>query len=119
MENRTGGRLAGLAKIAVSDPSVISPPGAAVRRTRLCLNSVLRSETGRETAAKRAGVEPPVRGKLSPLLARGGMVMRAMVCEAFGGPEVLVLRERPDPPPPGPDEVQVRITARGVQYVDV
>ncbi|MGA8757995.1 MAG: NADPH:quinone oxidoreductase family protein [Stellaceae bacterium] len=45
--------------------------------------------------------------------------MRAMVCEAFGGPEVLALRELPDPPPPGPDEVQVRITARGVQYVDV
>src|SRR6266404_4785638 len=45
--------------------------------------------------------------------------MKAMVCEAFGGPEVLALREMPDPPPPGPDEVQVRIAARGVQYVDV
>src|SRR5947209_3289127 len=45
--------------------------------------------------------------------------MRAVVCEAFGGPEVLALREMPDPPPPGPGEVQVRIGARGVQYVDV
>ena len=45
--------------------------------------------------------------------------MRAMVCEAFGGPEVLALRELPDPPPPGPGEVQIRIAARGVQYVDV
>ena len=45
--------------------------------------------------------------------------MKAMVCEAFGGPEVLALRELPDPPPPGPGEVQVRIAARGVQYVDV
>jgi NADPH:quinone reductase len=45
--------------------------------------------------------------------------MRAMVCEAFGGPEVLVLHELPDPTPPGPGEVQVRIRARGVQYVDV
>src|SRR5712692_2700408 len=45
--------------------------------------------------------------------------MKAMVCEAFGGPEVLALREVPDPPPPGPGEVQVRIAARGVQYVDV
>ena len=42
-----------------------------------------------------------------------------MVCEAFGGPEVLALRELPDPAPPGPGEVQVRMTARGVQYVDV
>ena len=45
--------------------------------------------------------------------------MQAVVCEAFGGPEVLALREVPDPPPPGPGEIQVRIAARGVQYVDV
>ena len=45
--------------------------------------------------------------------------MKAMVCEAFGGPEVLMLRDLPDPPPPGNGEVQVRIRARGVQYVDV
>ncbi|HEX2827355.1 MAG TPA: NADPH:quinone oxidoreductase family protein [Burkholderiales bacterium] len=45
--------------------------------------------------------------------------MKAMVCEAFGGPEVLALREAPDPAPPGKGEIQVRIAARGVQYVDV
>jgi len=45
--------------------------------------------------------------------------MKAMVCEAFGGPEVLALREVPDPPPPGPGEIAVRIRTRGVQYVDV
>jgi NADPH2:quinone reductase len=45
--------------------------------------------------------------------------MKAMVCERFGGPEVLALREVPDPPPPGAGEIQVRIGARGVQYVDV
>ncbi len=45
--------------------------------------------------------------------------MKAMVCEAFGGPEVLAYRDLPDPPPPGPGEIQVRIKARGVQYVDV
>jgi NADPH2:quinone reductase len=45
--------------------------------------------------------------------------MRAVVCEAFGGSEVLALREVPDPPPPGPGELQVRVRARGVQYVDV
>src|ERR1700710_2906810 len=45
--------------------------------------------------------------------------MKAMVCEAFGGPEVLALRDVPDPPSPGPGEIQVRIEARGVQYVDV
>ncbi len=45
--------------------------------------------------------------------------MKAMVCERFGGPEVLALRDVPDPPPPGSGEIQVRIAARGVQYVDV
>jgi NADPH2:quinone reductase len=45
--------------------------------------------------------------------------MKAVVCEAFGGPEVLALRELPDPPAPGAGEVQVRIRARGAQYVDV
>jgi NADPH2:quinone reductase len=45
--------------------------------------------------------------------------MKAIVCEAFGGPEGLALRELPDPPPPGPGEVQLRLAARGVQYVDV
>jgi NADPH2:quinone reductase len=45
--------------------------------------------------------------------------MKAVVCEAFGGPEVLALREVPDPPAPGSGELQVRIQARGVQYGDV
>ena len=45
--------------------------------------------------------------------------MKAVICETLGGPDVLVLRDLPDPPPPGPGEVQVRIRARGAQYVDV
>jgi NADPH:quinone reductase len=45
--------------------------------------------------------------------------MKAMVCEAFGGPDVLALRDVADPQPPGRGEITVRIRARGVQYVDV
>ena len=45
--------------------------------------------------------------------------MLAVVCEAFGGPDVLRVREYPDPAPPGAGEIQVRLEARGVQMVDV
>ena len=45
--------------------------------------------------------------------------MKSIVCDRFGGPEVLVEREVPDPAAPGAGEIQVRIAARGVQYVDV
>jgi NADPH:quinone reductase-like Zn-dependent oxidoreductase len=45
--------------------------------------------------------------------------MKAIVCEAFGGPEVLALCEVPDPPAPSAGEVRVKIGARGAQYVDV
>jgi NADPH2:quinone reductase len=45
--------------------------------------------------------------------------MRAMVCGRFGGPDAVELRDVPDPPPPAAGEIQVRIAARGVQYVDV
>jgi NADPH:quinone reductase len=45
--------------------------------------------------------------------------MRAVVCQAYGGPETLRIGELPEPPPPSLGEIQVRILARGVQYVDV
>jgi NADPH:quinone reductase len=45
--------------------------------------------------------------------------MKAIVCERFGGPEVLAERDIADPAPPAAGEIQVRIEARGVQYVDV
>jgi NADPH2:quinone reductase len=45
--------------------------------------------------------------------------MKAIVCERFGGPEVLAERDVPDPASPAAGEIQVRIEARGVQYVDV
>ena len=63
---------------------------------------------------------PAPRHFVTPLLGQEGHFrrpfMKAMVCEAFGGPEVLALRDVPDPPPPGAGEIQVRIGARGVQY---
>jgi NADPH2:quinone reductase len=45
--------------------------------------------------------------------------MRAIVCEKLGPPSSLVLRDLPDPPDPGPDEIKVAVSARGVQFVDV
>lgn len=43
---------------------------------------------------------------------------RAVMVEAYGGPEVLVLRDR-EPPVPGPGEVLVDVGASGVNFTDV
>jgi NADPH:quinone reductase len=43
---------------------------------------------------------------------------RAIVVAAYGGPEVLQLREV-DLPPPGPGQVQIRHGAIGVNFIDV
>src|SRR5579875_1683356 len=69
--------------------------------------------------APRAGSGPGNAASFRPVAADWERAMKAVVCEAFGGPEVLAVREVPDPPPPGPGEIQVRLRARGVQYVDV
>ncbi len=44
--------------------------------------------------------------------------MRAVTATRHGGPEVLVLADRPDPTP-GPGEVVVRLAAAGVNFKDV
>ncbi len=44
--------------------------------------------------------------------------MRAVVCEAWGGPELLRVLEVPDPTP-GPGQVTVRVAAAGVNFPDV
>ncbi len=43
--------------------------------------------------------------------------MRAVVVHAFGGPDVLVVHEVPDPVP-GPGEMLVRVEVSGVNYAD-
>jgi NADPH2:quinone reductase len=44
--------------------------------------------------------------------------MRAIVVSELGGPEVMVLRERPDPVP-GPGQVVVQVAAAGVNFIDI
>lgn len=44
--------------------------------------------------------------------------MRAVLSKSVGGPETLVVEERPDPQP-GPGEVRLRVRACGVNYPDV
>src|SRR4029078_4862966 len=46
------------------------------------------------------------------------MRMQAVMCEAYGGPESLVVKTV-DSPSPGPGEVKIRLRARGVSYTDV
>ncbi|HLI40925.1 MAG TPA: alcohol dehydrogenase catalytic domain-containing protein, partial [Streptosporangiaceae bacterium] len=44
--------------------------------------------------------------------------MRAVVVPAYGGPEVLSVRDVPEPRP-GPGEVSVAVRFAGVNYTDV
>jgi putative PIG3 family NAD(P)H quinone oxidoreductase len=44
--------------------------------------------------------------------------MRAVVCDGTGGPEVLVLRDLPDPEP-GPGEVLLRVRSTAVNRADI
>ncbi len=44
--------------------------------------------------------------------------MRAVIATRRGGPEVLELREQPDPAP-GPDEVLIRVVRAGVNFADL
>ncbi len=45
--------------------------------------------------------------------------MKAVLCEKFGGPELLVVRDVDPLPPPGEGEIRVALRARGVSYTDV
>ncbi len=44
--------------------------------------------------------------------------MKAVVLEEFGGPEVLTIREIPDPIA-GPDEVRIRVSATALNRADL
>jgi NADPH2:quinone reductase len=44
--------------------------------------------------------------------------MQVVMCDAYGGPNSLVVRSV-EPPVPGPGEVKIRLRARGVSYTDV
>ncbi|MCB9682154.1 MAG: NADP-dependent oxidoreductase [Alphaproteobacteria bacterium] len=44
--------------------------------------------------------------------------MRAAILDAYGPPDVLVVRDVPEPPPPGPGEVTVDVHATSVNPVD-
>lgn len=44
--------------------------------------------------------------------------MQVVMCEAYGGPDCLVVKQVPSPNP-GPGEVKIRLHARGVSFTDV
>src|SRR5438309_1467699 len=100
------------------------PPPSKTRRISLsaavpCCSSTRTASPATRTGRSWRSCAPNIRPLSKPKRPNREPRMKAVVCEAFGGPEVLALREIPDPPPPGAGEVQVRIGARGAQYVDV
>lgn len=44
--------------------------------------------------------------------------MRAVVITRHGGPSVLKVQQRPDPPPPAPGQVRIAVRAAGVNFAD-
>src|ERR1700754_1356280 len=44
--------------------------------------------------------------------------MRAVVITKRGGPSVLQVQERPDPPPPGAGQLRIAVRAAGVNFAD-
>src|SRR6266487_5126531 len=70
---------------------------------------------GRKTSASRSKGSPtgrPVAGA-----RRGGKIMKRVVVDHYGGPEVLRMVEEDDPRP-GPGEVRVRVLVAGVSFTD-
>src|SRR5437870_13712903 len=56
-------------------------------------------------------------GIVEELRTRGGIEMKRVVVDHYGGPEVLEIVEEEDPRP-GPGEVRVRVLAAGVSFTD-
>lgn len=54
----------------------------------------------------------------TPVESEDRPMMRAVVIDRTGGPDVLVVREAPIPEP-GPGEVRIRVEAAGVNFADI
>src|SRR5207244_2599146 len=85
------------------------PPPSKTRRISLsatvpCCSSTRTASPATQTGRSWRSCAPNIMRLSKPKRPNRGPRMKAVVCEAFGGPEVLALREIPDPPPPGGGE---------------
>jgi NADPH2:quinone reductase len=93
--------------------------GFAAVRARLRGKTVGAEVDAREMRPAAAAVAPPASARVAPAMVTGrATTTRAIVVQRYGGPEELQLREVALPPP-GPNEVRIRHTVIGVNFIDV
>ena len=66
-----------------------------------------------------AGISPETASLVGSMMEGqcGGVTMKAVWLTQYGGPEVLVARETPDPVP-GPDEVLLNVAAASITFIE-
>jgi NADPH:quinone reductase-like Zn-dependent oxidoreductase len=102
----------------ILSPSVAGEERSAQRSNRAS-EPVAATNAGRPEAARSsAAALPSSSPRFAASAPAAGETTRAIVVEQYGGPDVMQLREVPLPPLRS-DEVRIRHTAIGVNYIDV
>ena len=95
-----------------------TPPGGVDRVRKRCLERPRRGGAARITPAPQAEPRPGVTRSTPGAFRDMLTAMRQVWISKAGAPEVLVVKEAPDPVP-GQGEVRVRVRASGINFADL